>query len=79
MFPGLICCNEIYRGNDAIGSIELKFGADILNVSRIIYQAKMLPVPELAGMRMTDRKVWKKSDVSQMKCAFIAERNPIGV
>lgn len=62
-----------------MGSIELKLGADILNVSRIIHQAKMLPVPELAGMRMTDRKVWEKSDVSQMKCTFIAKGNPIGV
>ena len=62
-----------------MGSIELKLGADILNVSRIIHQTKMLPVTELAGLRMTDRKVGEKRDVSQMKRTFISKGNPIGV
>ena len=54
MLFGLVSCNQIYGGDDAMGSIKLKLGADILHIGWIIHQTKMFPVIEPADFWITD-------------------------
>ena len=78
MLFGLVSCNQVYGGDDAMGSIKLKLGADILHIGWIIHQTKMFPVIEPAGFWMTDGEIREKRNSSKMERTLVAEGNPLG-